>query len=248
MDYDKENIEIKIIEKFIDIQDKRILENGCGDGRISILLAHKAQKYIAIDPDEQHIRKAKSSTANIDFRIGNGEALEFEDSSFHVVLFTLSLHHQDSRLALKEAHRVLTSDGQLVILEPAADGELTQFFNLFDDETDRLMNAMEMMKNSDFEIEQKETFCAIMSFDNKEDLCSYPFGRDKIQPGDRDRIIETLQQLQGAITDVQPIHLYDKLHIFSLRKKRINSQFPKKNKYLFKGNKIGTSCIDNKNS
>ena len=220
MDYDKKNIEIKMIEKFIDTQDKKVLENGCGDGRISILLAHKAREYVAIDPDEQSIRDAKSSTANVDFRIGNGEALEFEDSSFHVVLFTLSLHHQDSRLALKEAHRVLTANGQLVILEPAADGELTQFFNLFDDETDRLRNALKMIENSDFEIEQKETFCTIMSFDNQDELCSYPFSRDKIQPGDCDRIIETLQQLQGAITDVQPIHLHDKLHIFSLRKKR----------------------------
>lgn len=219
MDYDKENTEIKMIRKFVDTLYKKVLENGCGDGRISTLLAHKARRYVAIDP-EQSIRKAKPSTTNVDFRIGNGEALEFEDSSFHVVLFTLSLHHQDSRLALKEAHRVLTVNGQLVILEPAADGELTQFFNLFDDETDRLTNALNMIENSDFEIEQKEIFCTIMSFDNQNELCSYPFSRDKIQPGDRDRIIETLQQLQGAITDVQPIHLHDKIHIFSLRKKR----------------------------
>ncbi len=220
MDYDKENIEIKMIEKIFDPQDKKILENGCGDGRISTLLAYKAREYVAIDPDERRIREAKSLTANVDFRIGNGEALDFEDSSFHVVLFTLSLHHQDGCLALKEAHRVLTTNGQLVILEPAADGELTQFFNLFDDETDRLRNALKMIENSDFEIEQKETFCTIMSFDNQDELCSYPFSRDKIQPGDRDRIIETLQQSQGAITDVQPIHLHDKIHIFSLRKKR----------------------------
>jgi ubiquinone/menaquinone biosynthesis C-methylase UbiE len=203
------------------LQDQKVLEIGCGDGRMSRLLAHKPRRYIAIDPDEQSIEKAKSEIPNVDFRIGSGEALEFEDASFPVILFTRSLHHQDSCLALKEAHRVLTANGQLIILEPVANGEFTQFFNLFEDESERILDALNMIENSDFEIEHKETFFTIKSFNDQDELCNYPFGRNKIHSEDRDRIIEMLQQLQGPITNTQPIHLHDDSHLFSLRKKSI---------------------------
>jgi hypothetical protein len=55
------------------------------------------------------------------------EALEFEDGSFPINLFTLSLPYQESYLALKEAHRGLTANGQLIITEPLANGGLTIF-------------------------------------------------------------------------------------------------------------------------
>jgi ubiquinone/menaquinone biosynthesis C-methylase UbiE len=215
---DQEQKEIKMIEQCIDLHDRNVLEIGCGEGRISALLAPNARTYVAIDPDPQRIRKASSAMPHVDFRIGTGEALEFEDASVHVVLFTLSLHHQKSRLALQEAHRVLIENGQLVILEPAIDGELQQFFHLFDDETNRLMKALNVIKSSDFEIEHQETFHTVMEFDNQDELCSYPFDRDHIRSEDRERIVQMLQQLQGPITDAQPIRLHDKIHIFSLRK------------------------------
>ncbi len=219
MIYDKEHIEIKMIERVLGSTDRKILEVGCGDGRISAVLAPKAREYVAIDPDRQRIRKAAATFANVDFRIGNGESLAFEDASFDVVLFTLSLHHQDCRSALQEAHRVLTENGQAVILEPASDGELQQFFHLFDDETDQLTHAVNMIESSDFIVEQQQTFDAVMGFEDLEALCSYPFDRDVIRPEDRNRILEKLIQLQGPPTDRQPIGLHDTIHIFSLRKR-----------------------------
>jgi ubiquinone/menaquinone biosynthesis C-methylase UbiE len=149
MEYDKINKAIDMIEQFAALQDQKILEVGCGDGRMSKLLAHNSRKYIAIDPDEQSIEKAKSEIPNVDFRIGSGEALEFEDESFPIILFTLSLHHSESNLALKEAHRVLTADGQLVILEPLASGEVSKIFDLFDDESERILDAWKMIQNSE---------------------------------------------------------------------------------------------------
>ena len=208
-----------MIEQFVALQDQKILEVGCGDGRMSKLLAHNSRKYIAIDPDKQSIEKAKSELPNVDFRIGSGEALEFEDESFPIILFTLSLHHLESNLALKEAHRVLTADGQLVILEPLANGEVTKIFDLFDDESERILDAWNMIQNSDFEIEHHETFFTVMSFNDLDELCNYPFGRSQLQSEERDLIIGTLLQLQVPATGPGPIHLHDDSRILSLRKK-----------------------------
>lgn len=116
MEYDKEQITIKSIKKYINFKKKTVLEIGCGNGNISSLLADGTENYIGIDPDNNAIFKAKSKFSNIDFRIGNGDSLEFEDSIFDVVLFTLSLHHQNASIALKEADRVLTKTGALLII------------------------------------------------------------------------------------------------------------------------------------
>jgi ubiquinone/menaquinone biosynthesis C-methylase UbiE len=221
MEYDKINKATDMIEQFVALQDQKILEVGCGDGRMSKLLAHNSRKYIAIDPDEQSIDKAKSELPTVDYRIGSGEALEFGDESFPIILFTLSLHHLESNLALKEAHRVLTADGQLVILEPLPNGEVAKVFDLFDDESERISDAWNMIQNSDFEIERHETFFTVMSFSDLDELCNYPFGRTQLQSEERDLIIETLLQLQVPATGPGPIHLHDDSRILSLRKKSL---------------------------
>jgi ubiquinone/menaquinone biosynthesis C-methylase UbiE len=219
MDNDTDNIEVEMIERFVSLKDQKVLEIGCGEGRLSALLASKPETYIAIDPDEQSIEKAKSEIPNVKFKIGSGEALEFEDVSFSVILFTLSLHHQDSHLALKEAHRVLTETGKLIILEPVASGELTQFFSLFDDETERLLETLNVIENCDFEIEHKELFSTLMTFTNQEELYDYDFDQDKNLTENRDRIIKLLYQLKGPMAADQPIQLEDDMHIFLLKKR-----------------------------
>lgn len=218
MEYDKEQLIIKMINKFVDFKDKIVLEVGCGNGITSSLLADNKRKYIGIDPDSQSIKNANALFGNVDFRIGSGESLEFENSYFDIVLFTLSLHHQSSRLALKEANRVLAEKGRLLILEPATDGELQQFFNLFADETNKIKEALKDIKKSDFRLDQQDTFNAKATFNNQDDLCDYHFDRKKISQGDTDRIIEKLNQFQPFSADYQPIHLNDKINIYLLTK------------------------------
>jgi len=55
---------------------------------------------------------------------------DFPDGHFDLVVFTLSLHHQQSSLALGEAVRVLRKGGRVVIVEPKNGGEVGQVFGL----------------------------------------------------------------------------------------------------------------------
>jgi ubiquinone/menaquinone biosynthesis C-methylase UbiE len=53
-----------------------------------------------------------------DFRIGDAQALEFDEESFDTVIITFGLCTiPDERSALREAHRVLRPGGRLVLLE-----------------------------------------------------------------------------------------------------------------------------------
>ncbi|MDM8552408.1 class I SAM-dependent methyltransferase, partial [Desulfobacterales bacterium HSG2] len=216
MERDKEQVERRMIEQVLDLKDKQILEIGCGDGRVTAWLADKAKYYAAIDPDAQNIAAAGSKIIDADFRVGTGEQLEFEKKLFDVVLFTLSLHHQDSRKALQEAHRVLRKGGRVLIIEPAVDGEVQQFFNIFHNETQSLKNALNAIENSDFTADRQEMFYTDWIFENKEELYNYNFDPAPM-PSD-EQIIKKMNELLGDKIHSQPIRLKDKLLMFSLRK------------------------------
>ena len=101
--------------KLVDVSGKEVLEIGCGDGRITSQLMGKTKSLVAIDPDLESIAEATIHARGSDVRIGSGEHLEFPSACFDVILFTLSLHHQDSRLALREAERVLRDQGRVLM-------------------------------------------------------------------------------------------------------------------------------------
>lgn len=233
MEYDKDNIQVKTIHATIDFSQKHVLEIGCGNGKTSIHLARGTKTYTAIDPDREKINLAKNLTHekrshDILFKVGSGQALEFEADFFDIVLFTLSLHHQDSRVALGEAFRVLKPDGNLLVVEPLANGEFQQFFHLFNDEIPALEAAISAVQTSSFDLVKKEKFHTIALFENIQDFLTYDFDRDKTGPEDDQKILDHLYLLQEKSSQhpasSSPCHpngtlrLKDELQIFLLKK------------------------------
>ena len=59
---DPEGVSIKIIREFIDFTDKRVLEIGCGKGRITMGIAEHSMHVTAIDPEIENIQTAQENT------------------------------------------------------------------------------------------------------------------------------------------------------------------------------------------
>ncbi len=57
--YDLEGTETKILHELVDFPGKRVLEIGCGDGRLTHRFAANTTWVMAIDPDQDDIAKAK---------------------------------------------------------------------------------------------------------------------------------------------------------------------------------------------
>lgn len=195
-------------------KNRQILEIGCGDGHTTRQLVEQATEFIAIDPDPDSIAKAKESIPGVDFRVGSGEDLGFPNDSFDVVLFTKSLHHQKGSQALNEASRVLREDGQVLVLEPAVDGDLSIICNLFDDETDVLNTAVKAMDNSTFKVVSREEFNTDWVFEYNQDLYSWLFDYyDMLYDESK---IPKVNQLLGSKQYSSPLVLSHKLVITSL--------------------------------
>ena len=65
------NIARKIFQA-VRIDNKRVLEIGCGAGRITALLAGKSEALTALDPDKDAIAAARRMAPGVDFQIGSG--------------------------------------------------------------------------------------------------------------------------------------------------------------------------------
>jgi SAM-dependent methyltransferase len=145
----------------------RLLEVGCGDGRITAQLAEKATCLVAVDPSPNDLMRAVRRVDKAFFCRASGVQLPFPDDSFDTVL--------DSRLALKEAARVVAPGGRILVMEPAVDGEAQQLFHFFEDETAALESAMSAIAASSLRIAQATQFEADWQFESKYDFSHYMF-------------------------------------------------------------------------
>jgi len=103
----------------------RVLEVGCGPGRLSILLARKhGLDVTGLDLDPTMIERARENADGSrsgdqrrpSFLVGDVASLAFPDRSFDLVVSTLSMHHwADPTAGLAEVGRVLLPGGRALV-------------------------------------------------------------------------------------------------------------------------------------
>ncbi len=214
-----EDSDEKIVEKIIqlvELDDRLVLEVGCGDGRVTTLLAAESTHLFAIEPDEDLIRKALARIAGVFFIRASGEDLPFPDKYFDIILFTLSLHHQESRRALGEAERVLKDNGAVLVVEPAENGEVERFFTLLHDETMAKRQAQIAVQESNLTVDRSDLFFAQWIFENDDDLSKSLFDYYGLT-FDHDTA-QQIYKILGKKRDTHPIVLTDTMMIQALTK------------------------------
>lgn len=97
-----------------ELRGARVLELGCGTGRLSQALAERARARVwAVDESEEMVRQARSRDVNA--RVARAERLPFRAGWFDAVVMRMALHLFDGPRALAQAARVLAPDGRIVI-------------------------------------------------------------------------------------------------------------------------------------
>jgi SAM-dependent methyltransferase len=115
------------------IRGQRILDLGCGNGRLAILLAQSGNAVIGIDNSDEQIRLARSNPASaagfspggsLEFHQAPMESTGLPDAAFDTVILSQSLHHAAKpKEALAESRRLLAPGGRILILDLLAHGE-----------------------------------------------------------------------------------------------------------------------------
>jgi ubiquinone/menaquinone biosynthesis C-methylase UbiE len=93
---DPEDTETRALHDYADFSGKRVLEIGCGDGRLTWRYADRAAHVVAIDPKAEDIAAAREDCPmelrdRIEFRVTRLEDLILPAEKFDLALLSWSL-------------------------------------------------------------------------------------------------------------------------------------------------------------
>jgi ubiquinone/menaquinone biosynthesis C-methylase UbiE len=93
---DPEQNETKYLRRVADINGKRVLEIGCGEGRLTWRYAGASLSTIGLDPDKDAVRVASADrprdlTGKIHFAAAQAEYLPFQKETFDITILAWSL-------------------------------------------------------------------------------------------------------------------------------------------------------------
>ncbi len=105
----------------------RVLEIGCGAGRLSRLITARGTPVVGIDASSEMIRLARersSGAVRLELVCGDFMVHPFEPASFDAVVSVATMHHLDTASALARMKSLVTPGGVLVIHDLRALGDL----------------------------------------------------------------------------------------------------------------------------
>ncbi len=111
-----------ILEVLGDMNDLKVLDYGCGDGKFSSLLVHKGCHVTGVDISKRALRFARELVPSAKFIRVVGNRTQLSNEIFDVVFFLDVLEHlcdEDLNCCLVEIHRVLKLGGRLIITVPS---------------------------------------------------------------------------------------------------------------------------------
>lgn len=141
-----------VLKQFVDLQDKKVIDIGCGDLTFSKILVDQGAEVLAIDPDPRQaaINRASAPIAHLRFEEAGAEHLPAEPESIDGVFFSYSLHHIDSSKypsIFEELSRVLKPEGFVFVIEPI-DCPFNQVMRHFHNEDAERAAAWDVLENS----------------------------------------------------------------------------------------------------
>ncbi|MFA5051752.1 MAG: methyltransferase domain-containing protein [Patescibacteria group bacterium] len=111
--------DFKPLLEHVAVSDK-VLDAGCGNGRLYELLKEKNVEYTGLDLSDELIAIARRQYPGIPFAVGNILDLPFEPESFDDIFCIATMHHlptEQLRIqAIQQFYKVLRPNGEVVLL------------------------------------------------------------------------------------------------------------------------------------
>lgn len=144
------NRKIEIIKSYLNnIDQKKILDVGCGDGDILVRLFKQGANVTGLDIDEIQIDKNKETNQNVSWLCNDFYSQNFSDYKFDLITMWSYLEHEHrQKEVISKAHKILNGNGYLIIEIPNYSGLLRKVFGKFWPFYDPPFHVVHHSKNS----------------------------------------------------------------------------------------------------
>lgn len=93
---DPEGAHLAALKRVADFRGRRVLEMGCGAGRLTVPIAREAASVFAFDPDAEEVAKARASLppdlgGRVRYEVAGGRDVALPRPAFDLALFSWSL-------------------------------------------------------------------------------------------------------------------------------------------------------------
>ena len=143
----------EVLQEFLDLKGKRVLDVGCGDGALARLMTRAGARVTGIECAQGQLDRARAAKPAGEevYLFGYGESLPLCEDSFDILVYFNALHHVPVEVqpcAMQEAARVLKPSGLLYIQEPIAEGPYFELTRKVDDETEVRAKAYKVLREA----------------------------------------------------------------------------------------------------
>ncbi len=147
--------EPEVFESLLSLDNKNILELGCGDAALTRLIesngANRTITALEVDMIQHQKNIEIRDLAGVSFKLGACEDIPAPDNTFDIVFMFKSLHHvpmDKLSQALLEVKRVLKPGGLAYISEPVFAGDFNEVLKLFHNEEKVRQAAFDALQES----------------------------------------------------------------------------------------------------
>jgi ubiquinone/menaquinone biosynthesis C-methylase UbiE len=116
--------EAELLAKLLGLRgDERAIDLACGPGTLALRFARHVRWICGLDLTPAILKRARASAAaeklhNLDFAIGDAQALPFANGSLDVAVTSYSLHHMsDAARVIGEMARVVRQGGRVGVID-----------------------------------------------------------------------------------------------------------------------------------
>ena len=93
---DPEGAHLAALRRLGDFRGRRVIELGCGDGRLTLGIAAEARGVLAFDSDAEAVDRGRRSLPaelerRVTYRVASGTEIEIEPAAFDLAVFSWSL-------------------------------------------------------------------------------------------------------------------------------------------------------------
>ncbi|MDD3159984.1 MAG: class I SAM-dependent methyltransferase [Candidatus ainarchaeum sp.] len=154
--YDKENVEEKAIFKETNFVNKKVLEVGCGTGRITKNLLKKAKHVTAIDNCKECIDycKKKIKSKKVDFIELDVKNVTKLNKKFDIIITSWIgfSHFKDKPEIIKNLHSCLNKNSTLLIIDAFEESEYVKILNLIEEKKHMNISNINFLKKTLFDV------------------------------------------------------------------------------------------------